>query len=113
MAVIKKSVTGPSLTPATWVYQYEGDKGPTGSSSSDRTNWTKVSAPEGHYTYYHAWISEPLGGRLVKKETRLSSAGTVKKTEQYTYLKEVSVGISPIIKAPGPGDAKNDLVLLA
>ena len=109
MAVIKKSVTGPSLTPATWVYQYEGDKGPTGSSSSDRTNWTKVSAPEGHYTYYHAWISEPLGGRLVKKETRLSSAGTVKKTEQYTYLKEVSVGISPIIKAPGPGDAKNPI----
>ncbi|MFT6779144.1 MAG: RHS repeat-associated protein [Paraglaciecola sp.] len=109
MAVIEKSVTGPSITPATWLYQYEGDKGPSGSSSSERTNWTKVNAPDGHHTYYHAWISEPLGGRLVKKETRASASSSVQKAEQYTYLKEIPVGSSHIIRFPGPGDAKNPI----
>ncbi|SEK92911.1 RHS repeat-associated core domain-containing protein [Colwellia chukchiensis] len=109
MAVVEKSVTGPSMTPATWRYQYESDKGPSESSSADRTNWTKVSTPEGHHTYYHAWVNEPLGGRLVKKEIRSTATGAIKKAEQYTYLKEIPVGNSPIIQAPGPGDAKNPI----
>jgi RHS repeat-associated protein len=104
MSVIEKSVSGPSMTSATWTYTYENDDGPSGSSSSDRTNWTKVDAPEGHFTYYHAWVSEPLAGKLIRKETRNSASGSLLRAENYTYQSENSIGKSYILTYPGPGD---------
>lgn len=92
MAVIRKTVEGPSMETSTWHYQYESDKGVSGSSSSNRTNWTKVTAPEGHYTYYHSWVGERFGGKLLKKETRASASGAVLKTEEYTYSPEAPLG---------------------
>ncbi|MDY6976666.1 MAG: RHS repeat-associated core domain-containing protein [Pseudomonadota bacterium] len=109
MAVIEKSVTGPSMETATWQYQYENDVGPSGSSSDDRTNWTKVSAPDGHYTYYHAWVSEPLAGKLVKKETRASASSAVLKTESYTYLREIAIGHSHMRGYSSQGDLENPI----
>lgn len=105
MALIRKEVTGGSIDTAVWTYEYENDKGPSGSSSSDRTNWTKVTAPDAHYTYYHAWVSEPLSGKLVKKETRETSTGPSLRTEDYTYVKESAVGHSYVITYPGPSDS--------
>ena len=104
MAVTSKVVTGPSMVEARWDYEYEGDKGPSGSSSSDRTNWTKVTAPDGFHIYYHAWVSEPLAGKLVKKETRDPSTNQTYRTEEYTYVQEASVGHSYVLTYPGPGD---------
>ena len=92
MAVIEKRVSGPAMKTATWTYQYESDQGPSRTSGADRTNWTKVSAPDAHYTYYHSWVGEPLGGKLLRKETRASASSAVVKLEEYTYLKEERVG---------------------
>jgi YD repeat-containing protein len=92
------------MTTASWTYTYENDSGPSGSSSSDRTNWTKIVAPDGHYTYSHAWVSEPLAGKLVKKETRSSASSAVLRAETYTYLRENPVGHSYVLTYPGPGD---------
>ncbi|MBO9489465.1 hypothetical protein J7384_03725 [Endozoicomonas sp. G2_1] len=92
MAVIEKRVSGPAMKTATWTYQYESDQGPSRTSGADRTNWTKVSAPDAHFTYYHSWVGEPLGGKLLRKETRASASSAVVKLEEYTYLKEERVG---------------------
>ena len=87
MAVIEKKFTGPSLNQALWTYTYESDLGPGGSSSSDKTNWTKVLTPTSHITYTHNWVTEPLGGKLMKKEIRANSTSAVLQTETYTYEK--------------------------
>ena len=92
MAVVNKTVTGPSMTAATWSYSYEKDQGPSWSSSDDRTNWTKVTAPDGYHVYYHAWVGEPLSGKLVKKETYDRAGGQLLCREEHTYLKEMPIG---------------------
>ena len=92
MAVVNKTVTGPSMTTATWLYSYEKDQGPSWSSSDDRTNWTKVTAPDGYHVYYHAWVGEPLSGKLVKKETYDRAGGQLLRREEHSYLKEMPIG---------------------
>lgn len=100
MSVIKKVISGAAMQDAVWDFQYENDTGASGSSSYDRTNWTKVTAPKAHYTYYHSWVGELLGGKLMKKETRATATGPVLRTEHYTYQQEPGVGSVNSMGAP-------------
>ena len=105
MSVVRKTLSGPGLEiPLVWVYRYERDQSASGSSSADRTNWTEVTAPEAHYTYYHAWVSEPLSGRLIRKDTRRQAGGAVLRSEVFTYEQEAALGSSHFIHNPGPQD---------
>jgi len=104
MSVTSKVVNGPSMVEARWDYDYENDIGPSGTSADERTNWTTVTAPDGYHVYYHAWVSEPLAGKLVRKETRNQATNQTYRTEEYTYESEASVGRSYILTYPGPGD---------
>jgi RHS repeat-associated protein len=71
ISVYSKRLEGPGVTPATWMFEYEYDNGPYGSSASDPTNWTKVLQPDGsEITYYHRWQYGSLGGMLFRQETR-------------------------------------------
>jgi len=92
MSVIEKKLEGPSQPTATWAYTYEQDAGPSASSGSDRTNWTKVQGPTSHTTYYHQWIREALGGKLLKKETRSSAGSAVLETANYSYVHNAGAG---------------------
>ncbi|WP_371196382.1 RHS repeat-associated core domain-containing protein [Glaciecola sp. SC05] len=103
MAIIEKRVTGANMTPSVWRYTYENDTR-SGTSSDDRTNWTKVQTPSHHETYYHSWVSEPLGGKLMRKETRAHASGPILKTETYQYQKEAPLGFAYTLQYPGPGD---------
>lgn len=92
MSVTEKTLSGPNIPTATWTYEYEQDTGVSGSSSNDRTNWTKVSGPGVHLTYYHTWNTEPTGGSLVKKEVRATAGGAVFETVENTHVVEDPVG---------------------
>lgn len=92
LSVTEKTLSGPNIPTATWTYEYEQDTGPSGSSSGDRTNWTKVTGPGVHLTYFHTWNTEPTGGSLVKKETRASAGGPVLETIENTFTLEDHVG---------------------
>jgi YD repeat-containing protein len=105
MSVVRKTLTGAGLSsPLDWSYRYERDRTPSGTSTADRTNWTEVTAPDAHYTYYHAWVSEPLSGKLVRKETRAQIGGAVLRSESFTYEQEATLGNSYFIVYPGPQD---------
>lgn len=104
LSTTQKSISGPSLPSMTWIYKYEGDAGPTGSSSEDRTNWTKVTSPDGSVdTYYHLWTGEPMGGKLTRLVKRASASGPVLQSTDYTYSQEPIVGANLI----GTGTTSN------
>lgn len=92
MSVTQKRVTGPSIPTATWTYEYEQDN-QSGTSSNDRTNWTRVTGPGVHFTYYHYWIGETQSGALRNRETRLNAAGPVLENEEYQYFSEPGFGL--------------------
>ena len=92
MSVIEKKLTAPDIPTATWTYEYEQDTGPSGSSGSDRTNWTKVTGPGVHITYTHNWVGEASGGAIAKKETRASAGGAILETATYTNVQEQKIG---------------------
>lgn len=94
VSVYEKKLTGPSIPTATWSYEYEQDTGASGSSSGDRTNWTKVTGPGVHITYVHTWTGEPLGGTLKRQEVRASANGSILNSSDTTYTSEGSVGSS-------------------
>ncbi|MEL6365028.1 MAG: RHS repeat-associated core domain-containing protein [Pseudomonadota bacterium] len=94
VSVVKKTLSAPDIPTAEWTFTYEEDTGEPGSSSSDRTNWTRVQEPGGkHITYYHLWNDEPLGGSLVKKEVRNGGpTGPLLEVVEHNYLLEDPVG---------------------
>ncbi|MEL6857181.1 MAG: RHS repeat-associated core domain-containing protein [Pseudomonadota bacterium] len=101
VSVLEKKLTGPSVPTATWTYQYEQDTS-SGTSGNDRTNWTKVTGPGVHITYFHNWVSEPSGGSLVRQEVRASAGGGVLEKIENTLMQEQNVGsVFGSISVPG------------
>ena len=90
ISVTSKSLSGPSMPTASWYYAYERDNG--SSPAGDHTNWTRVTGPNTHITYYHQWTPEALGGKLLKKEIRNSGNAPILETTNYGYHKENGVG---------------------
>lgn len=101
VSVLEKELTGPTVPTATWIYTYEQDQ-TSGTSGSDRTNWTKVQGPGVHITYTHNWVSEPSGGALVKQEIRATASVSVMEETSYVLDQEADVGsIFGSISLPG------------
>ena len=111
MSVISKSLSGPNLTTVGWSYAYEQDQGAAGTSGSDRTNTTWVTAPGGvHLTYKHYWNDigqtyapgavQPIGGSLHIKEVR-QGGGALLETQTTDYIAEAGAGNT--FAAAGPG----------
>jgi hypothetical protein len=75
VSVLEKTLTGPTLTPAVWSYEYESDPSGPGANPGDHTNWSTITDPSGTVTTtYHLWPWEQdTGGKLVKTEIRDSS----------------------------------------
>lgn len=93
-SVVFKSVhvSGQS-EPSNWTYEYESDPGPESSSINDRTNWTKVTAPDGvETTYYHKWHRERDGGALVKEEVHSAGGQNLLRRRTFTYAHPNSGG---------------------
>jgi len=70
IAVTNKTLSGMGTTGSAWSYDYESDLGAAGTSSSDPTNTTTVTGPEGlRIVYKHAWQDGDLGGLMVEAKT--------------------------------------------
>lgn len=93
MSVTQKKISGADIPAALWTYTYEQDTS-SGTSSNDRTNWTKVSGPGVHITYVHTWNSEPFGGSLISREIRETEQGAVLSKTEYDYTQEAALGSS-------------------
>ncbi len=97
LSVGSKTLSGASTPTAEWRYAYESDTGPVGSSGEDRTNWSRVTEPDGATkTYTHYWTGEPLGGKLVKLEVRQTDGASPIQVTEHSYLQEARVG-GPLI----------------
>ncbi|MEL6688617.1 MAG: hypothetical protein AAFP97_13505, partial [Pseudomonadota bacterium] len=107
ISVTRKEIRSPLAPIAVWDYTYESDESSAVPAAEDRVNWTKVSGPDEHRTYYHYWNSEPNGGRLKREEIRETENGSILRAINYSYLIEESVGESYFGTASNPGDVKN------
>lgn len=87
MATSRKTLNGPGIDEHNWVFSYEQDTGPAGSSSGDRTNTSTVTEPSGRtIEYRHYWTAEPLGGKLASKS--IKDGATVIRHEVNSYVQE-------------------------
>lgn len=105
MSVIEKKLTGSNIPTATWTYDYENDLSTTTPAAAERHNWTKVSGPGVHLTYYHNWVTEPFGGKVVKTETRDAPSSAILQTVETDYVVEAAVGNSFTNIYSNAGDA--------
>ncbi|MEK7264577.1 MAG: RHS repeat-associated core domain-containing protein [Pseudomonadota bacterium] len=92
MSVIRKSLSGPGLTSASWTFDYENDPG--SGAAGDHTNWTVVTEPGGtQIAYYHRWKAEAVaGGRLARIDRRQSSGALALDSTAYDYVAENGIG---------------------
>ncbi|MEP3653900.1 MAG: RHS repeat-associated core domain-containing protein [Litorimonas sp.] len=95
MSVSRKTLSAPGLASQQWNFLYEYDSGAANSSGSDRTNWSKVTDPEGIETKYrHYWQAEPFGGKAASVE--VIDNGSVLQRADHTYQYEGSFG-NPLV----------------
>jgi YD repeat-containing protein len=93
VSVHSKQLQGPGMPTATWLFQYEIDTGPRGSSASDPTNTTVVIQPDDSEIHYkHRWQEGEFGGKLVRKEIRQRSTGLTLEATEYHYTSEARPG---------------------
>ena len=92
MAVTEKTLSGPGVPAATWTYGVPSSR--TNTTATERTRATAVTDPLGNVTvYYHRWLKEPLGGKLMRQEVRQGSdTGPLLEATEYSYIFEDSVG---------------------
>ena len=94
MAVTEKTLSGPGVPAATWTYG--GPITLADTPATERTIARGVTDPTGNTTvYYHRWLKEPLGGKLMRREVRQGSGtGPLLEATEYSYIFEDSVGSS-------------------
>ncbi len=106
MGVTEKRLSGTGFDDIVWSYQYEQDRSEPPAFNNqpaweDRTNWTKVTGPDGQeMTYTHYWLGaaqdgwpgdDPdLGGKLQRLEIRKN--GTLLKKTEPEYFIETPIG---------------------
>lgn len=92
MAVTEKTLSGPGVPAATWTYGSPSSR--TNTTATERTNARAMTDPLGNVTiYYHRWLKEPLGGKLMRQEIRQGSdTGPLLEATEYSYIFEDSVG---------------------
>ena len=106
MSVTSKTLSGPGITTASWTFSYEQDYGPSGTSSSDQTNWTIVTEPGGtQIKYYHYWQDHALGGKLALKEIRQTSGSSPLETTSATFTSEGGIGTT-FARTPPPSKGR-------
>ena len=101
LSVTQKTLSGTNMPAETWTFEYESDQfapfpqnyveDTTGAKDAE-SNWTRVTGPTEHLTYYHRWSASGYGGKLVATETRENAAGPVLQTIHNAYIQEASIG---------------------
>ena len=123
MGITRKTLSGNGFDDIVWSYAYEQDRTtrPTFNISApnnglpawpERTNWTKVTAPDGHImTYTHYWAGaaadgypgdDPDLGNKLKRLTISESDGTVLRTTDTEYDIETGIGSTFARQNPSP-----------
>ena len=101
LSVTQKTLSGTNMPAETWTFEYEGDRfapfpqnyqeDTTGAKDAE-SNWTRVSGPTEHFTYYHRWSASSYGGKVIAVETRETATDPVVHTIHNAYIEEAVVG---------------------